>query len=122
MAILAGLGLVAAAVVNPLRPLVFDMCVFHRVTGLPCQTCGLTRAVCLAVRGRWAESLAYHPAGPLVACALVVVGAWAAAEWFRGRALAEGVRRRAVAAVIVAGAGVSIVTWVARLVTGRFFV
>jgi hypothetical protein len=113
----AALG--AAALANPVRPLPFDVCLFKHLTGLPCQTCGLTRAVCFAVRGEWAQSVAYHPAGPLVAVSLGVLAVWAATESYRGQPIAEGLRRRAGAMLLTAGAGLSLVTWVVRLVSGH---
>jgi hypothetical protein len=43
-----------------------SVCPFHELTGLPCPGCGLTRSfVCLA-HGHLAESLRYHPLGPLI--------------------------------------------------------
>lgn len=39
-------------------------CVFHRVTGLPCPGCGLTRSILALLRGHAVQSLAFHPFGP----------------------------------------------------------
>ena len=64
--------LIAAWFVNPDRPLPFDICLWKQVTGWPCLTCGLTRAVCHALHGHFATSVAYHPAGPVAAMALIV--------------------------------------------------
>ena len=63
-----------AAIANPDRPLPFDVCLWHRLTGYRCLTCGLTRALCHAIQGDWAGSVAYHPAGIL---ALVLLAGWA---------------------------------------------
>ena len=61
---LAASGLLAATfILPPQKPLPFDLCLLHRLTGLPCLTCGLTRAVCLLARGEWRASLSMHPAG-----------------------------------------------------------
>jgi hypothetical protein len=77
-------GLLAfAAVANPDRPLGFDICFWHRLTGYRCLTCGLTRSVCHAIRGDWAGSLAYHPAGILV---LLVVIVWTVRSAFEASA------------------------------------
>jgi hypothetical protein len=67
--------LIAFWVVNPAQPLPVELCVLKRMTGWSCPTCGLTRAVCFALRGEWVISLHWHPAGPLAAATLV---AWTA--------------------------------------------
>lgn len=57
------------------------VCLFRRVTGTPCPTCGMTRAAALLLRGEWSAALALHPALPLLAAE----GAVVAAIWARGR-------------------------------------
>jgi hypothetical protein len=48
------------------------LCPFRLMTGLPCPTCGLTRAFCFVAHGRVSESLAFHWFGvPLFLLALV---------------------------------------------------
>lgn len=60
-------------------------CVFHDVTGLNCPGCGMTRATCAVMDGRFYDAFRFNPLGvillPLAALALVpeVVG------WVRGR-------------------------------------
>ncbi|MBO0848978.1 MAG: DUF2752 domain-containing protein [Pseudonocardia sp.] len=44
------------------------VCPFRLVTGRRCPLCGTSRAVALAVRGRWRRSLATHPLGVPLAC------------------------------------------------------
>lgn len=41
------------------------LCLFHRVTGLPCPGCGMTRAVVLLGHGDLAGSLRMHPLAPV---------------------------------------------------------
>jgi len=108
----------AAALTDPARPLPFEVCIFHRLTGLPCPTCGMTRAVCHAVHGHWAQSVACHPAGLILAAGLLGWMLWAAAEAWRGQPIAEALRRRLATALIIAGVAVSGVFWIAQL-TGR---
>jgi len=105
----------AAALTDPTHPLPFEVCLFHKLTGLPCPTCGMTRAVCHAVHGHWAQSVACHPAGLILAAGLAGWMLWAAAEAWRGQPIAEAVRRRLAKALIIAGVGVSLVNWVAQL-------
>jgi hypothetical protein len=109
----------AAALTDPTRPLPFDVCIFHWLTGLPCPTCGMTRAVCHAVRGQWAQSMAWHPAGLILAAGLAGWMLWAAAEAWSGNPLAMALRRRVTNTLLIAGAAVSGVVWVAQLVGSR---
>jgi hypothetical protein len=106
----------AAALTDPTHPLPFEVCVFHWLTGLPCPTCGMTRAVCHAVHGHWAQSVAWHPAGLILATGLAGWMLWVAAEAWRGQPIAEALRRRLAKALIVAGIAVSGVLWLRQLI------
>ena len=82
-----------AAITDPNRPLPVDVCLWHRVTGYDCLTCGLTRSVCHAIRGDWSGSFALHKAGLLT---LVLFAAWgvrSAVEASSGRAIRLHTRR-----------------------------
>jgi hypothetical protein len=105
----------AALFTDPTHPLPFEVCIFHRLTGLPCPTCGMTRAVCQAVHGHWAESIAWHPAGLLLLAGLAGWMLWSAAEAWRGQPIAEALRGRLANALITAGAAVSGVNWIRQL-------
>lgn len=85
------LWLAAAASALALRPLWLAIapflrpCVFHSLTGIPCPTCGTTRAAVAFLGG---NLIAAFVANPLAAAAglLFVVGAplatlWAVARW-----------------------------------------
>jgi len=53
------------------------VCLFRRVTGTPCPTCGLTRATALLLRGDWRAATAMHPALPMLALeGVVLTAAW----------------------------------------------
>ena len=119
VALLASLCVASAFVLPPDRPLAVDVCLWHRVTGLPCLTCGLTRAACLFARGLWRDSLEMHAAGSLLLVCLAVAAAWMGAEAVTGRDLGSRIRGRLLAVSIWAGAGLSILTWLARLLGGR---
>jgi len=47
-------------------PWAINVCLFNLVTGLPCMTCGLTRAFHAISLGDLRAALAYHPLSPLL--------------------------------------------------------
>ncbi len=63
----------------------FPGCLFHRLTGLDCPGCGMTRATHAALHGRLMEAFRFNPLGMIL---LPVLLAWLAAmlpAWLRGR-------------------------------------
>src|ERR1043165_4761974 len=46
-------------------------CFFHRMTGIPCPGCGLTRSVLALLQGHVHDSIRLHPFGPLAFLTLV---------------------------------------------------
>lgn len=76
---LGAAGLLVLARLLPAHGVVVPLCWYHFAFGVRCPGCGLTRSLSCAVRGMWAESIAYHPLGIAVMLALVaamVRGAW----------------------------------------------
>jgi hypothetical protein len=112
--VLSGL-LAFGALTNPLRPLPIDLCLFKTLTGLPCLTCGLTRAVCLAIQGDFAGSLAMHPAGVIVLAAVVAWLGWSLLEAWQGRPLWESGRRPAIRFAGVLASAITIGFWISEL-------
>jgi len=109
-------GLLGAVFLLPaFHPLPLDLCLLHRLTGIPCLTCGLSRSVCLFARGEWAASLRMHPAGPLAFCVLVVACLWLLGEAAAGRDLGDRARRRLLALALGLGGALSVLVWWARL-------
>ena len=91
-AIFGGIGVVVAAGVGllGLDRLALTFCVFKGLTGLPCPTCGSTRAVARLFGLDPAGAQAMNPFTTLVA---VVIAAWAVVDVLllpRGRALRVG--------------------------------
>jgi hypothetical protein len=61
----------------------WDVCMFHRMTGLPCPGCGMTRAFVALASGDWSLAVGAHPFVLIVYPAFAVLGALALApsEW-----------------------------------------
>lgn len=74
----AAVGLLTARLYPLWRDQVVVVCPFLELTGLPCPTCGGTRALAALVAGDWAAAFAWNPgvaaAGTLAALWLPVGG------------------------------------------------
>lgn len=110
--------LCGAALVDPNRPLPIDLCMWRRLTGFPCPTCGLTRAICHALRGDLGASLSLHPAGVLVIGWLAGWALWSALEAWRGQPIHERARNLAGLTLLRASVAVSAIAWLIRLASG----
>jgi hypothetical protein len=66
-------------------------CLFRRLTGLPCPTCGMTRSVVLSLHGHLAAALRVNPAG--ICWVLAVAAIAAALLWLGWRQRTEGAAR-----------------------------
>ena len=115
-ALLVAILMLIATVIDPDRPLPTEVCLWNRVTGWPCPTCGLTRALCHAMRGEWAASLRFHPAGVLVVVGLAGWALWSACEAWRGQPILQAARRSSFRILLSIGAAVSLASWIARIV------
>ena len=120
-AIFGGIGLLVAAVVGTLGldrvPLTF--CVFKGLTGLPCPTCGSTRAVARLFGFDPAGALAMNPFTTVVA---VVIAAWAVVDLLlipRRRALRVGFSPTLARVLRIAAFIAFIANWVYLLLAGR---
>jgi Protein of unknown function (DUF2752) len=80
----AGL-LILAALLPPDRPLPFDLCLWHRLTGHPCLGCGLTRSVCHLMHGDVAGSLSLHPLGVVITALVATLAVRGAGRFLRRR-------------------------------------
>jgi hypothetical protein len=120
-AIFGGIGVLAAAAVALLGldrlPVAF--CVFKGLTGLPCPTCGSTRAVARLFGLDPAGALAMNPFTTLVA---VVIAAWALVDLLlipRGRALRVGVSPPLGRILRIAAFAAFLANWIYLLLAGR---
>ncbi len=74
--LLAPLFLLASVFLPP-QGLGFDICLFHRLTGLPCPGCGLTRSITSLTHGNFMQAGAYHPFGLIIWLVFVALTAYA---------------------------------------------
>jgi len=81
-----------------------DICILHRITGLPCPGCGMTRSLGHLLRGDVAHSLTYHPMGIVLAPALLLaVVLWIGPERWRTWAVARARPHEKLLAVLIVG-------------------
>jgi hypothetical protein len=119
--IFGGIGVLAALAVGLLRldRLGVPLCYVKAFTGLPCPSCGSTRALArlfdLDVAGAFAMN-------PLATLAVFALAAWALADLAlltRGRALGVRVERRAASVLRVAALAAVLANWLFLLYAGR---
>jgi hypothetical protein len=92
-----------------------SLCLFQTMTGLPCPGCGMTRSLVCCCHLRFADSIIYHPLGP-------VVFIWSLAAALRRLPLPLSWRQRlpVIPLAVRAGSGIGLVlclflVWGARL-------
>jgi hypothetical protein len=90
--ILALMALGGATVIflfDPATHAFYPVCQFHRLTGLNCPGCGMTRAGYALLHGHFVAALRDNLLFVLGLAALVLRGVWFGARWWQGRANAE---------------------------------
>lgn len=80
----AGLFILSGAFLYPYVERIADAitpgCLFHRVTGLPCLLCGMTRSLAATAHGNLGEAFRLHLLGPPLFLLVAVVTALLAVE------------------------------------------
>ena len=90
--ILAPVFLVLSAFL-PTNGLGVDVCLMHRLTGLPCPGCGLTRSITCITHGELSKAAAYHPFGLVIWVLLVAMTAYSVLPRTLRRAVSEAAVR-----------------------------
>ena len=120
-AVFGAIGLAAAVAIRVLHldRIPWTLCVFKGLFGLPCPTCGSTRALGRLSALDFAGALAMNPFTTLAA---VVVAAWALADLAllpRGQALSVEASRPVAFALRVGALVLFLANWVYLLAAGR---
>ena len=90
-------------------------CPMLRLAGVPCATCGMTRASAALAKGRVVEATRLHPlAVPLAAELAIAWAAWGAALAGWRRPLSPTTRQR----IVLGNVAVLLLAWIARLALG----
>lgn len=118
------LGLAAAAAVTGgallhLDRLPVTVCMFKRITGVPCATCGSTRAMVRLVHLDLAGALAMNP---LAVAAAALAALWCVADLLlltRGRALAVDLTPRESRLVQAGVVAALLINWAYVIAAGR---
>lgn len=74
---------------NPATHHFYPECQFHRLTGLNCPGCGMTRAVYALLHGEFLTALRDNALFTMIPALLALRGGWFALNKYRGRANGE---------------------------------
>lgn len=91
-------------------------CLFHRITGLPCLLCGMTRSLAATAHGHLGEAFRMHLLGPPLFVVISAVSVALAAEFMFSRRILPRPRERAWKSIGWWTLGMLAAVWVARLV------
>jgi hypothetical protein len=94
-------------------------CMFFKVTGQPCPSCGMTTAFAWFVRGRFDRSWQANPVGSLLALTCVLLIPWLVAGAVRGRPVGCRSLEIPLIGLVVAAVALSLLSWTIRLLLGR---
>lgn len=67
------------------KPLGGGVCLIKQATGIPCPSCGTTRAIDALLHGHFAESVLLNPFGLLVFGAMVLFPLWVLVDLVSGK-------------------------------------
>lgn len=70
---------------NSISNIDFTVCLFKKITTIPCPSCGTTRAVNQLFHGDFFASILLNPFGVLVFGIMIVCPLWIAYDYFTGK-------------------------------------
>jgi hypothetical protein len=115
---IATLGGIAVFLLHLDRLPIF-ICLFRAVTGIPCMTCGATRAAARLVAGDIAGALAMNPLATVAGLALIPWGLADLALLPRGAALAVDVTPGTARALRIGAVAAVLLNWAYLVTVGR---
>ena len=92
-------------------------CTFHRMTGLPCPTCGTTRAVLAALDGRVLEAVRWNPL-VVTAIAAFEAGGLIAPIWLAGTGRVPVLEGRVPVWIRIAAVVLFVANWLWLVLSG----
>jgi hypothetical protein len=113
--VLSASAVIGLSLVLSRPPLPFPRCLFRMVTGLPCPSCGLTRAFIALGHGRLAEACLQNIMSPVLLVALVAVLGVSAYETLADRSFLGPIWERVKNKVLVLVLVLSAFSWVWNL-------
>lgn len=90
------------------------ICIFHRLSGLPCPSCGMTRALFAAAHFKFREAFAWHPIGPMLFAAAIVALLIFAIESAIGRSLIP-IGEREIKVMLISFVVCMLLCWIIRI-------
>jgi hypothetical protein len=95
---------------------IWPPCLLRTTTGIPCPSCGMTRAAAALAHGDWLAALAWHPLAPFLAIEAIVLAGWLGARRLRG--VPPRPPQAVIDRILAANAAIIVVVWLARLASG----
>ncbi len=90
-------------------------CLFHRITGLPCLLCGMTRSLAATAHGRLGEAFRMHLLGPPFLLLTAVTAVLLAAECLLSRHILPRPGPRGWKMIVWGSLGLLAAAWLVRL-------
>jgi hypothetical protein len=62
-----------------------ESCLFHKITHIPCPSCGSTRSVFALLNGEFASAFYYNPLGYLILLLMITLPVWVVYDHILGK-------------------------------------